>query len=56
MTRKHFKSIAEVIKNTNLNNEQKKDLAEQFALMCNRFNSNFKWKTFINACGIRVKK
>jgi hypothetical protein len=50
MTRKHFRLIADTIKNLP-EKTTKRYVAQLFAVMCNSTNANFNWQKFERACG-----
>lgn len=52
MTRKHFKVIAEVIKEASVSDQQRKDLAYAMASELRQFNDHFDYNRFIEACGV----
>lgn len=52
MSRKHFKALADVVKNTDLEPEAKERLAHEIALVCRSFNPNFDLQRFLTACGV----
>lgn len=52
MTRKHFKAIADAIKNTKLTDSKRRELANNIADNLREFNSGFKRDTFLEACGV----
>ena len=57
MTRKHFKEIAEVIKDntSNISNPQTiEDIINDLSLIFIRDNSNFNKSRFVDACSERV--
>lgn len=50
MSRKHFRSIAAILAGTDLTEEQRKELIQEFGRFCKSENSNFNWSTFEDAC------
>jgi len=58
ITRKHFKEIAEIIKDNTMNDTQpiinKKTFIVDLCVIFKRDNSNFDSSRFIDACGMRV--
>lgn len=53
MTRKHFQAIADILKNGNLSDEQRRELAKEFATMLKSHNSGFQRGRFLTAaCGV----
>ena len=52
MTRKHFQAIADILKNADLTDAQRADLARSLAVMCNRSNGQFQWSRFMAAAGV----
>jgi hypothetical protein len=50
MTRKHFKAIADTIKNLQVSDEDRKQIATAFAFTCDGFNNHFNLDKFIEAC------
>lgn len=52
LTRKHFKVIAEVIKEASVSDQQRKDLAYAMASELRQFNDHFDYNRFIEACGV----
>jgi len=52
MTRKHFQAIADILKNADLTEDQRSELAREFAVMCKRHNSGFQRSRFLTAAGV----
>tara|TARA_Y100000296_G_C5052382_1_gene195518 strand:+ start:372 stop:536 length:165 start_codon:yes stop_codon:yes gene_type:complete len=49
MTKKHFQKIATILKSSNVSNEQRLQLANEFAGLCREVNPRFDTTRFINA-------
>ena len=52
MTRKHFQAIADILKNADLTDAQRSELARLFAVMCRRSNPGFQRSRFLTAAGV----
>ena len=49
MTRKHFRAIAAIIRQADLTDRQRKELAKEFAAFCATTTPGFRRQTFIDA-------
>ena len=52
MTRKHFRQLAEIVKNGDPSYAPY--LARQLGKVCEKSNPNFDWRFFYDACGVSL--
>lgn len=52
MTQKHFRLLAEAVKDMPLSHDDKVEVAVRLAVVCKTFNSNFNRDRFLTACGV----
>lgn len=52
MTRRHFKAIAQAIRDTKLSKRARRELVIGLCLELSAFNPRFNWERFTEACGL----